>query len=115
MADGTRRSKTWRIIPFLLIVLVMLIGGGIALAGVPTGVPTGAGAAPPVQAKPVVYDDGFDALPWGLKGLSYSTLAMAGKVHPLTGQVQSFSWKSPFAPLLNITWGADNQTTTTNS
>ena len=31
------------------------------------------------------YDDGFDALPNGLKALSYSTLANAGKVHPLLG------------------------------
>jgi len=51
MADGTQRTRTWRIIPLFLLLVAMLVGGGIALAGVPAGVPAGIGAAPPSQGK----------------------------------------------------------------
>src|SRR6266436_767004 len=51
MAEHTERPKIWRIIPFLLIILVMLITGGAALAGVPAAVPAGIGVAPPAQGK----------------------------------------------------------------
>src|SRR5437762_5603594 len=51
MAEDTGRTKIWRVIPFILIILVMLVGGGIALAGVPAAVPAGIGVAPPAQGK----------------------------------------------------------------
>ena len=51
MAEDTGRTKIWRVIPLLLIILVMLVGGGIALAGVPAAVPAGIGVAPPAQGK----------------------------------------------------------------
>jgi len=54
MEDHTKRSKFWRVIPFSLILLVMLVSGGIALAGVPAGVPAGIGTAPPPQGKGTV-------------------------------------------------------------
>src|SRR3982750_2989206 len=50
MAEHTGRSKSWRIIPFLLIALIMLISGGAAIAGVPAAVPAGI-PAPPQQSK----------------------------------------------------------------
>src|SRR5437868_1270781 len=51
MAAGNTRSKFWRLLPFLLILLVMLITGGIALAGVPTSLPADTKTAPPSQPK----------------------------------------------------------------
>src|SRR3954451_20574926 len=50
MEDHTKRSTSWRVIPFLLIMLALLVTGGIALAGVAAGVPAGT-AGPPVQTK----------------------------------------------------------------
>ncbi len=43
MVDDTKRSRIWRLSPFLLIALVMLVSGGIALAGVPASVPASLG------------------------------------------------------------------------
>src|SRR5690348_16489220 len=51
MEDHTKRSRFWRVIPFVAILLVMLVSGGIALAGVPAAVPAGAGAAAPAQQQ----------------------------------------------------------------
>src|SRR5205814_4266869 len=108
-----------RTTPFLVALLggVILFALGVlgiinaALAAFPSGPPIS--APPGAQAKTSANDD-FDSLPIGLKGVSYSTLVSSGKVHvgkaaaPNLGQ--SAPWKNPFAPLLNITWGADQLT-----
>jgi hypothetical protein len=49
--DHAKKSQFWRIVPFLLVMLVMLVSGGIALAGVPTSLPAGVNASPQ-QATP---------------------------------------------------------------
>ncbi|PZS06049.1 MAG: hypothetical protein DLM69_00465, partial [Candidatus Chloroheliales bacterium] len=74
-------------------------------------------AQPPASGAAIpANNDGLDALPPGLRGVSYSTLAMSGKVHPAKpGSAQPNSWVNPFAPLLNITWGAAAQTTASSS
>src|SRR5689334_4626197 len=52
MDDHTGRPKTWRAIPFLLILLAMLVTGGIALAGgTPAAISAGI-SAPPPQGNP---------------------------------------------------------------
>src|SRR4051812_48800078 len=52
MDHRTIRSKTWRAIPFSLILLATLVTGGIALAGVPpAAIPAGI-SAPPPQGNP---------------------------------------------------------------
>src|SRR5438128_1075984 len=108
-------SKTWR---YWLAGLVALL----ALAGVVTGVNAAFPAAPPRppappgKAPPAV-DDGFDRLPLGYQGMSYSTLAASGKVIPHLGRpgTPPADWRNPFAPLLNIVWGVDHNTTATTS
>ncbi len=57
-------------------------------------------------------NDGFDALPVGLKGISYSTLANMGRVHPVLAPSSkgSSTWANPFRPLLTITWGPERST-----
>jgi N-acetylneuraminic acid mutarotase len=49
MEEDTERSRSWRVLPFLLILLVMVVmvvTGGIALAGVPASLPAGVMASP---------------------------------------------------------------------
>src|SRR4051795_371420 len=70
-------------------------------------------AAPGSQAQgkeAIPNNDGFDALPAGMKGLAYSTLVNKGLVHPST----DLGFRPPAVqpshpssvPSLNITWGA---------
>jgi hypothetical protein len=103
----------------------LLLSTVFALALAALGIVTAASAALPAGSvpasflapdKPSVYNDGFDALPNGLKGLSYSTLYHMGKVHPEFNPTNGAGTVGKmFAPLLNITWGADMQTTTSGS
>ncbi len=53
-----------------------------------------------------------NSLPLGLQGVSYSTLASSGLVHPVKAAppVQPSNWKNPYTPNLNIVWGADHLT-----
>lgn len=79
-----------------------------AFAGVPIGNVSQSNAAP----TPTL-NDGFDALPFGLKGISYSTLAHMGRVHynPPWSPKDGTGTK-PFSPLLNIVWGVEHNTST---
>lgn len=43
MTDQTSRTKVWRVIPFTLIALVMLVSAGLVLAGVPASAPAETG------------------------------------------------------------------------
>ena len=87
--------------------LLFITGFALALAAI--GIATVASASMPAGSspaallapdKPPVADDGFDALPPGLKGVSYSTLAMSGRVHPqhIQSSSDTGNWKNPFAP-----------------
>src|SRR5690348_8061811 len=91
---------------------ILLLAGLLAVAAAQSlGGSTSAGMLDHsgAQAKAAVYDDGFDNVPQGLQGLSYSTLAHMGRVHRPSlsmagaGQGgQGASWRNPFSPLLTI-------------
>src|SRR5437764_7519597 len=110
-----------------LLLGVVLFAGG-ALAGVPSHLPQGTGSpgsgastagggSGEGQVKPA--NDGFDQLPPSMMGLSYSTLAHMGRVHPpapSAGQTRpDTSWRNPFSPLLTITWGPERNTSSPNA
>ena len=51
MVNQTDKSKVWRVIPFVVIMVAMMVTGGIALAGRPAGAPASVKASPPAQGK----------------------------------------------------------------
>jgi hypothetical protein len=94
-----------------LLALFALVGmAGLASAALPTA---GSNAAQSLPANPAAKEpansDGFDSLPLGLQGVSYSTLASSGLVHPVkvAPSSQPSNWKIPDTPNLNIVWGPD--------
>ncbi|MDQ2806500.1 MAG: glycoside hydrolase, partial [Chloroflexota bacterium] len=90
----------------------LLAGGVLAAVGIGSQTslahPAGnADLAVTAQGVTPRKDDGFDALPTGLKAVSYSTLVNMGKVHPSTaggGPAQADPLYK-HVPQLNITWG----------
>ena len=78
----------------------------------------GGGSAQGGGGQVTPANDGFDQLPPSMMGLSYSTLAHIGRVHPQAGPGQTrqdTSWHNPFSPLLNITWGPERNTSSPNA
>src|SRR5689334_14943113 len=76
------RRPLWAGLGALVLALVaslVLVSGGV-FAGAPASVPANTPAQ--AQEKAPVLNDGFDALPAGLRAISYSTLFHMGKVHP---------------------------------
>ncbi|MEO8286250.1 MAG: S-layer homology domain-containing protein [Chloroflexota bacterium] len=53
MTQTSNRRNTWRFLAIMLLALGMLVTGGVALAGVPAGIPGGVTAAPPAQSQGV--------------------------------------------------------------
>ncbi|MGI8587568.1 MAG: hypothetical protein ACR2M0_07775, partial [Chloroflexia bacterium] len=73
------KKNQWRYWVAALVALLALVGlGSVASAAFP---PTQTSSAPSAQAKKPI-DDGFNQLPVGQRGLSYSTLVHMGRVHP---------------------------------
>src|SRR4051812_28522284 len=101
---GSKHTPVSRLWPCVLLAGALLwLSGGMALAVLPAGSAAGMTGAPS-QGKGRPIDDGFDALPAGLKGISYSTLSHMGKVHRAAAPVEGSDWLGPFHPLLDIVW-----------
>ncbi len=110
---------------YLLGALVLLVSIGLtasgAFAGVPvdtlpgsSSAPTGSGTSGQ-QANisvPTTASDGFNTLPMGLRGISYSSLVNSGRLHPVrpAASAPNTGWKNPFNPLVTIIWGAEHVT-----
>jgi hypothetical protein len=106
-----KRHKGLRfLVPALALVMIagLLLANQSARASYPAApaFDTAAQKAPPSSGVP--GNDGFDALPTGLKGISYSTLTNLGLVHPAppSKPAGDSGWKNPFSPLVNVVWGA---------
>src|SRR5207302_321663 len=66
---------------------------------------------PPPSAAPIAdANDGFNALPTGLQGLSSSTLVHMGRIRYAPASHKGTAWTNPFSPLLNIAWGPERNT-----
>src|SRR5690349_14608781 len=98
----------------------LLLLAGIVTASAAFPVPSTKYQVPssPSGAPLGTSSDDFDALPPGLKAVSYSTLVSSGKVHITKASPNPQSAirnpQSPFAPLLNIIWGPDTLTGATS-
>lgn len=105
------KLNIWRYsIAGLVAILALALWVGTTSANFPTAQVNSQPATKAVTPP----DDGFDKLPRGLQGVSYSTLSTSGKVHRPTGPAgptnPSNSWHNPFAPLLTIVFGPDRLT-----
>src|SRR5205807_1713683 len=104
----TKRLKGLR---YLLLALGFMFAASLLLSNQQAGAQPPAAAPPsaPISAAPITTaNDGFDALPIGLKGMSSSTLVNLGRIRyapPRTTPPNGSPWANPFSPLLNITWG----------
>src|SRR4051794_5911870 len=115
-------SRNWRyVFPVLMVGLLAAVmrAGPPVEASAPSAKPPAAQAPQAAQPSADQYlADGFDRLTTGQQGLSYSTLAHMGRVHPPgptlasnpSGNNSDPSWRNLFVPLLSITWGADHNT-----
>src|SRR5438046_1241393 len=108
--SGARRNRRVRWgLAFTFFVAALILAGGLRSSGAEAAMPsqvTGGGVSGVGDVPPL--DDGYDALPKGLKALSMSTLVNMGLVHPppRSGGPVKASEPAHNAPLSSINWGA---------